>query len=79
MRKITNAVLRWLILRLEPFSKGPPPVTGWLVQLLMLVAWIILTYRGRSDQAAIFLVGSLIIGTVRAIERERRGPDAKTG
>lgn len=47
-------------------------VTGWLTQGLLLTGSGIALWMGAGPQATTMITGSIVIGTMRQIERERR-------
>ncbi len=52
-------------------------VPAWLSQFGMLIMGVFALLVGRYEAALIVLTGSLIIGAMRQIERERRNDAAK--
>lgn len=67
-----------LVERLERWTEALEnwkPVTGWLMQgFLMLLSLIGMCY-GVNMSA--YIVGAIVIGVMRAIERERRDNDKR--
>lgn len=66
-----------LVTWLEAKVNAPPPVPGWLTQGLLLVAFGIATWKGVHPQATTYLVGALVIGTVRQIYKDWRDKCAR--
>lgn len=48
-------------------------VDGWLSQLILIFMACVAMWFGLGQQAATCVVGSVIIGVIRQIERTRRG------
>lgn len=60
---------RWL----EAKTKAPPPVYGWLAQwLCLLMAFLTMFVGHNPSKADVWLVGCIIIGVMRQLEKERR-------
>lgn len=51
------------------------PVTGWLAQWLLLLLALTAMWFGLPSDA--YIVGAIVIGVVRAIEKERRDNDKR--
>lgn len=49
-----------------------PEVGGWLNQLAMLVLGLVALVTGNPSIATTAFVGSIIVGVLRQLERERR-------
>lgn len=51
-------------------------VSGWMFQSGLIIASAVLLWNGRPEQGSIFIVGAMVIGVIRQIEKERRAIDA---
>ncbi len=50
-----------------------PWVDGWLMQAGLLVMAVMAMWRGDAQGTLTLLVGAMVIGVLRQIERTRRG------
>ena len=48
-------------------------VDGWLTQSMLVVMACVAMWFGLGQQAATYIVGSVVIGVIRQIEHTRRG------
>ncbi len=48
------------------------PVSGWLTQVALFALAAIALWTGKSEAASVYITGSLVIGAMRQIERQRR-------
>ena len=67
MRRVVEKLVLWL----EAKTKTPP-VPGWLMEFMLLLAWVVAYTHGYRQEGVTLLVGSIVIGVVRMIERDRR-------
>lgn len=53
-------------------AEGELPVGGWVTQAALFTGACVSLFFGLGDQAAVFVAGSLVVGVMRQIERDRR-------
>lgn len=63
----------WLDRKSVELETAPPPVPGWLNGWALTIFGVIAIVKEVPDVAITFFVGSLVVSTMRQIERDRRG------